>query len=117
MNEIVSSIDSAESEEHHSGYERFRYFTGFYFDPKPFESTKLYECLGIKPYKKYLPTSGDWVRRHIWRAPPWARPNVNSLHTLDFFTRASEVFHLGYSVYPIKNIVESLLAQTVPGVG
>jgi len=38
-----------------------------WFDPKSFESPELYEKLGIKVYKKYLPTSGDLMLRHVWK--------------------------------------------------
>ena len=38
-----------------------------YFKPQPWEyhgRDSVYRCLGIGWFKKYLPTSGDWVRRN-----------------------------------------------------
>lgn len=43
-------------------------FAHAYFQPKPFErygEGSIYEWIGIKTFKKYLPTTGDIVRR--WR--------------------------------------------------
>jgi hypothetical protein len=41
-------------------------FWHWYFDPKPFETVgdcRLYRFLGIRLFKRYLPTSGDVVSR------------------------------------------------------
>ena len=38
----------------------------WYFTPRPIElhgNGKLYERLGVRIYKKYVPSSGDWVTR------------------------------------------------------
>ncbi len=38
-------------------------FKKWYYPPRPFESGRLYPLLGIRFFKKYLPTSGDLVSR------------------------------------------------------
>ncbi|WP_460834760.1 glycosyl-4,4'-diaponeurosporenoate acyltransferase CrtO family protein [Lysobacter humi (ex Lee et al. 2017)] len=38
-------------------------FKAWYFPPRPFESGRLYPLLGVRLFKKYLPTSGDLVSR------------------------------------------------------
>jgi glycosyl-4,4'-diaponeurosporenoate acyltransferase len=46
--------------------------TEIYFRPKSFEcwkDGKLYECLGVKTFKKYLPTLGDIVSKKIGYRP------------------------------------------------
>ena len=93
---------------------KFRWLTDHYFKPNHFESTTLYESLGIKPFKKYLPTSGDLARRYIWKDPVSIKPNMESLIHYEKMTRAYEAIHLGLAVLPGKDIVSSLLSQTSP---
>jgi hypothetical protein len=38
-----------------------------FFDPKNFESPELYEQLGIRAFKKYMPTTGDLISRLVWK--------------------------------------------------
>ena len=38
-------------------------FKAWYFPPRPFEFGRLYPLLGVRLFKKYLPTSGDLVSR------------------------------------------------------
>jgi len=45
-----------------------RNFWLWYFEPKPFETAgdcRLYRLVGVRAFKRYLPTSGDLVSR--WR--------------------------------------------------
>ena len=35
--------------------------------PKNFESPELYEKLGIRTYKKYMPTTGDLMYKYVWK--------------------------------------------------
>lgn len=44
----------------------FAKITDAWFDPKSFENPELYEKLGIKAFKKYLPTSGDLVMKLVY---------------------------------------------------
>jgi len=37
------------------------------FTPKQFESPELYEKLGIRTFKKYLPTTGDLMYKYVWK--------------------------------------------------
>lgn len=38
-------------------------FKDWYFPPRAFEAGRLYPLLGVRLFKKYLPTSGDLVSR------------------------------------------------------
>jgi len=41
---------------------------------KSFESPELYEKLGVREFKRYLPTTGDLMYKYVWkRLPPIAR--------------------------------------------
>jgi hypothetical protein len=56
----------------------WRTFWNWYFEPKAFETRgdgRLYRLVGIRFFKRYLPTSGDLVRR--WRG----RRRVPALRT------------------------------------
>ena len=70
-----------------------------YFDPKPFESTGLYERLGVRRFKRYMPTSGDWVMRNVLRKSLLFdigdMDRTKRLQTLERFTRMFETIHLG----------------------
>ncbi len=69
-----------------------------WFAPKPFESTQLYERLGVKTFKKYMPLTGDLMNRYVWsrvltRFIPEYH-DVNILKQVEFFTRVYEGIHL-----------------------
>lgn len=69
------------------------------FSPKDFESIERYETLKVRWFKKYVPTSGDLVFRHIWQrfgAPDWVQDgSLQSLRTLETITRYWEAIHWG----------------------
>jgi len=72
--------------------------TDAWFDPKSFEENpELYEKLGVRTYKKYMPISGDVVYRAVYKklgAPDWARHgNLQSLKNMERFTRVLEAGH------------------------
>lgn len=78
--------------------------TETYFRPKSFESTELYEKLGIKTFKKYLPTSGDLVNKYIWHGSISPLPKSGSrrerVQKMESVTRVYEGIHLGmFAVY------------------
>lgn len=70
-----------------------------YFSPLPFEragSGRIYQRLGIRVYKRYLPTSGDLVSRfrgvrHVDRSGIGLQP---SLQRIERRTRAYEARHI-----------------------
>lgn len=41
----------------------YKKLSDWYFRPRPFESGPFYPCLGVRIYKKFLPTSGELVSR------------------------------------------------------
>jgi hypothetical protein len=70
-----------------------------YFKPKKFElyrNKTIYEFVGIKVYKKYLPTTGDIVRK--WRNIVQIRPDrskrISELYRNERQTRTYEIRHI-----------------------
>ncbi len=77
-----------------------------WFAPKRFESTALYERLGVLLIKKYAPTGGDFfIRRYGIRIVD-VRGNLDSLIHFERYTRRLEAIHeivflgfLGWSLW------------------
>lgn len=71
-----------------------------WFDPKSFESQETYEKIGVRIFKKFMPSSGDYVYRYVWKkfgAPDWVKPgNIDSLKNMQFFTRVYETIHVSF---------------------
>ncbi|MBK9632250.1 MAG: hypothetical protein IPO62_14510 [Saprospiraceae bacterium] len=70
-----------------------------YFSPKPFEFYRdrtIYDLIGIKIYKKYLPTTGDIVRqkRRITQIKISNTGNINELYKYERKTRIYELRHV-----------------------
>jgi len=68
----------------------------YYFRPKFFErSGKLYEKLGVKVYKKFVPTNGDYVNKLIKKSSPKYRfiYNKNNLEIFGKWTKIMEGSH------------------------
>jgi len=70
-----------------------------YFKPRDFEQIKertIYEFIGIRTFKKYLPTSGDLVRnwKKINQFNPARLPRTEALHLLELKTRNYEWRHI-----------------------
>lgn len=70
-----------------------------YFKPKTFEFYRdktIYEWIGIKTYKKYLPTTGDIVRkrRNITQIKISRTDKIKELHKYERKTRNYEWRHL-----------------------
>jgi hypothetical protein len=75
---------------------RFRTFD-IWFRPKTFESERLYERLGARVIKRYVPTGGDLVMRRLRRHHPerrWGKPSLHSLCAYERRTRLNESIHL-----------------------
>lgn len=68
-----------------------------WFDPKSFEQNpKVYEKLGIRTFKKYIPT-GDLMNRLVWKrlgAEDLVKPTLESLKNYEKYTRLYESVHL-----------------------
>jgi len=84
---------------------------GLWFDPKSFESEKTYERLGIKAFKKYLPT-GDDALKLLWKSSkenPFIRGSSETdLRQYEKFTRIYEGMHTAFLPMAAANIGMSL---------
>jgi glycosyl-4,4'-diaponeurosporenoate acyltransferase len=70
-----------------------------YFKPKTFEfysNQTIYEFIGIKLYKKYLPTTGDIARkyRNIVQIKLGKSDRINELYRYEKRTRNYELRHI-----------------------
>ena len=75
---------------------RFSVFN-VWFHPKGFESERLYERLGARVIKRYVPRGGDVVMRRLRRHHPerrWVTSSLQSLCTYERRTRLNESIHL-----------------------
>jgi hypothetical protein len=64
-----------------------------WFAPKRFESTSLYEHLGVLLVKRYAPTGGDYfIHRYGVRIVD-VRPSLDSLIHFERYTRRLEAIH------------------------
>ncbi len=80
-----------------------------WFAPKRFESTALYERLGVLLVKKYAPTGGDFfIRRYGIRIVD-VRGSLDSLIRFERYTRRLEAIHeiafLGFVVFSVWRAV------------
>lgn len=67
----------------------------FWFDPKTWENTALYEALGVRFFKKYQPISGDYICNAIRRQLPAPRPRTaEDLEEIAKDTRVFEAPHV-----------------------
>lgn len=74
-------------------------FRVWYFEPKPFEmmgNCRLYRLLGVRAFKRYLPTSGDLVtrRRGISRIKRVEGGVAEGLRRYERITRSYEARHI-----------------------
>jgi hypothetical protein len=69
-----------------------------WFRPRRVETERLYELLGARLLKRYVPTGGDLVMRWLRRRHPGARllrgANLDSLRRFERWTRVAEAIHL-----------------------
>lgn len=68
-----------------------------WFRPKSFESERIYERLGARLLKRYVPTGGDFVMRRLRRDHPerrWVTSTLQSLRSYEKKTRFNESFHM-----------------------
>lgn len=73
-------------------------FKEYYFRPKAFENRqdgKVYEKLGVRFYKKYVPTGGNYFKERInFRPITNAASKEKGLEWLLSFTRSAEFVHV-----------------------
>lgn len=70
-----------------------------WFDPKSYESEEMYEKVGIKTFKKYIPTTGDLVNKYFWKKidpGDFVNKGESSLKNFETFTRVCETIHLSF---------------------
>jgi hypothetical protein len=65
-----------------------------WFAPKHFETTALYERLGVLFVKRYVPTGGDFVRNRYGIRIVDIRSNLDSLIQFERCTRKLEAVHV-----------------------
>lgn len=68
-----------------------------WFRPKRFESEHIYERLGARVIKRYVPTGGDLVMQRLRRNHPerrWVTSSLPSLLRYERRTRLNESIHL-----------------------
>lgn len=65
-----------------------------WFAPKHFESTALYERLGVRFVKRYAPTGGDFFRHRYGIRIVDIRGDLNSLIQFEKCTRKLEAIHV-----------------------
>ncbi len=70
-----------------------------WFAPKPFESTRLYERLGVRLLKRYVPTGGDYfIQRYGIRIVD-VQGNLDSLVRFERLTRIQESLHIFFFIF------------------
>jgi len=74
-----------------SSWERLQ---DLWFAPKDFESTVLYERLGVLLVKQYAPTGGDFVNRHYGVTIADIHGTLDSLIKFERMTRRLEAIHV-----------------------
>lgn len=70
-----------------------------YYSPKSFErwnNGKLYAFLGVRSFKKFIPTSGDYTSRLLgWHPIRDEKNKEKALQDYDLFSRILEGVHVG----------------------
>jgi len=75
----------------------------FWFQRQVFESSDLYERLGVRLFKRYTPTGGDLMNRWLQRRFAWGT-HVTTLHSLESRerwlarTQTFEATHIAFSL-------------------
>lgn len=84
-----------------------------YLTPRFWERNgKLYEFLGIKIFKKYVPTSGDYVRRH-WGRTLRRIKSIEGAREYEKTTRVSELAHVTLFLVSVPLMVLYLILGVV----
>ncbi len=73
-----------------------------WFSPKPFESEVLYERLGAKFLKRYVPTGGDFFIQRFGVRIVEVRGDYDSLIHFEQLTRLYEALHLFFFLFFLR---------------
>jgi len=80
-----------------------------WFAPKRFESTTLYERLGVLLVKRYAPTGGDFVNRRYGISIADIHATLDSLIRFERMTRRWEAIHvivfLGFLTFSLWQVI------------
>src|SRR5512138_766207 len=80
-----------------------------WFAPKRFESTALYERLGVLLVKRYAPTGGDFVNHRYGFTIADIHGTLDSLIRFERMTRRVEAIHvivfLGFLIFSLRRTV------------
>jgi Glycosyl-4,4'-diaponeurosporenoate acyltransferase len=90
-----------------------------WFGPKRFETERLYERLGARPLKRYIPTGGDLMLRTVRRRYPGfslvGARDIASLRRLERGTRVAEAMHavtfIGFSALAVRRFKNGSLTS------
>ncbi len=87
-----------------------------WFQPKRFESERLYQRLGARFLKRYIPTGGDAVMHRLRRRNPHrrlVRPGLHALRQFERWTRLAEAVHLtgfaGFAALTVRQFATGAL--------
>jgi hypothetical protein len=84
-----------------------------WFAPKHFESTALYERLGVRFVKHYVPTGGDFVRNRYGIRIVDIRCNLDSLSQFERCTRKLEAVHvIAFLGFLAWSVWRAIIGQT-----
>ena len=89
----------------------------FWFAPKHFESSQLYERLGVLWIKRYVPTDGDYFRKKYGVRVIDIKSNIESLLKFEERTRLYEVIHLGAFIAFVLFSIWQLVSGRTNGMG
>jgi hypothetical protein len=70
-----------------------------WFAPKPFESEELYEKLGVRFLKRYVPTGGDFFIQKYGIRIVNIQGNLDALIRFERLTRIQESLHLFFFLF------------------
>lgn len=96
----------------------------FWFRPRRFETERLYERLGARLLKRYVPTGGELVMRWLRRRRPGFRlldpASPESLRRFERWTRVAEAVHVvgfvGFAALAGWRFLDGSLSATGLGV-
>lgn len=83
-----------------------------WFEPKPFESESFYRHIGIRVIKKYFPTTGDLMLKHVWRplslVGNFSSRNKDQMEMFSKTTKILEVLHGGAFLFLLSPVPSAI---------
>ena len=91
-----------------------------WFDPKSFESQETYEKLGVRLFKKFMPSSGDYVYRLVWKkmlgfSDQVKLGDIESLKNAEYNARLCETAHVSFFALGMGVIAAQLADGNMTG--